>query len=96
MAFKAKLAACGLAAAMTSGCTVEEMQSFALGASVAALAISASQSETYSSAYGPTYCDPGYTLELGYDEYDNPVRFCAPADPFFSQAEFDALAAQAK
>lgn len=96
MTIKAKLVACGLAAAMTSGCTVEEMQSFALGASVAALAISASQSDTYSNAYGPTYCDPGYTLELGYDEYNNPVRFCAPADPYFSQEEFDALAAQAK
>ena len=92
---KAKILVCGAAAVMVSGCTVEEMQSFALGATVALVAASAAQQDTYQSAYGPTSCDYGYTLELGYDEYDNPVRFCAPNSPYMSQEELNALAEQA-
>lgn len=95
---RAKLIAAGLAATMTSGCTYEEMQSFALGATVALVAASAvsESGSDYDNAYGPTYCDPGYTLELGYDEYDRPVRFCAQNSPYMSQEELDALAATAE
>jgi hypothetical protein len=96
---KMKLLAVGLAASLTSACTIEEMQSFAIGASVALVAASAVQGtggDDFDNAYGPTYCDYGYTLELGYDEYDRPVRFCAPEGPYFSQEEMNALAAQAK
>lgn len=97
---KARVLAVTMAAAMTSACTIEEMQSFAIGASVALIAASAAQGvgtgDDYANAYGPTYCDYGYTLELGYDEYDRPVRFCAPDGPYFSQEEISTLAAQAK
>lgn len=95
---KAKLIAAGLAATLVSGCTYEEMQSFALGATVALVAASAASNSgsDYDNAYGPTYCDPGYTLELGYDEYDRPVRFCAPHSPYMSQEELDALGATAE
>lgn len=97
---RVKLMAVALAASTTSACTVEEMQSFALGATVALMAASAAEGggggSDYDNAYGPTYCDPGYTLELGYDEYDRPVRFCAPQAPYMSREEIDALAAQAQ
>ena len=98
MANKAKLLALGLAATTVSGCTYEEMQSFALGATVALAAASLSEQggSDYDRAYGPTSCDYGYTLELGYDEYDRPVRFCAPASPYMSQEELDALGAAAE
>lgn len=101
MKVKAKILACGAAALMTSGCTVEEVQSFALGAAVAAVAISASQEsyesrDDFSRAYGPTSCPSGYSLELAYDDYNDPVRFCALDDPYFSQSELSSLAEQAR
>ena len=95
---KTKFLAIGLAATTLSGCTYEEMQSFALGATVALAAASLSEQggSNYDRAYGPTSCDYGYTLELGYDEYDRPVRFCAPVSPYMSQEELDALGAAAE
>jgi hypothetical protein len=100
MNIKAKLLVVGLAASLTSGCTIEEMQSFALGATVALAAASLSEGgqggDDYTNAYGPTSCDYGYTLELGYDEYDRPVRFCAPYSPYMSQEELNKLSAQAQ
>jgi len=75
MTTKMKLLACGMALTLTAGCTTEELQSFAIGAGVAALAISASQSSA-DNAYGPTSCAYDEKLEVGYDEYNNPVRFC--------------------
>lgn len=96
MTIKKKLMVCALAATMTAGCTVEEMQSFALGATVALVAASAAQDNGHSNAYGPTSCGPGETLEVGYDEYDNPVRFCVYDGPYMNQEQIDALGAQAQ
>ncbi|MEM6475105.1 MAG: hypothetical protein AAF687_02955 [Pseudomonadota bacterium] len=101
MKVKAKILAVGVAAVMTSGCTYDELRGFAIGATVAAVAISASQEahdsrDDFSRAYGPTSCPSGYSLDLAYDDYGDPVRFCAHDDAYFSQSELNALAEQAE
>lgn len=68
----------GLAIVMlTPACTAAELQAFAVGLSAAA------EEYAYQNAAGPTYCNPGYRLELGYDAYNNPVRFCVANDPYY-------------
>lgn len=92
MKLNAKLAICAAAALMTSGCTVEELQSFTIGATAALVLVSATQDNNQGS--GGVDCDRGYRAEVGYDEYDEPVYFCVPSDEYYSQEELDALARQ--
>ncbi|MFL0356168.1 hypothetical protein ACI5KX_06775 [Erythrobacter sp. GH1-10] len=68
-----------------AGCTAAEMQAFTVGLSAAL------DEYAYQNAAGPTYCDPGYRLELGYDAYNNPVRFCVTAGPYYEHVAPDYL-----
>ena len=70
-----------------SGCTAEEMHAFTIG--LAAAADELAYQNSLNAAYGPTYCDYGYTLELGYDSYGNRVRFCAYNGPYYDTLEHD-------
>jgi hypothetical protein len=40
--------------------------------------------DTQVAAYGPTSCGYGQRLELGYDSYNNPVRFCVDDYSYYS------------
>lgn len=75
-----KITVLAAAYASLAACTAAEMQAFTVGLSAAA------QELTYQNALqnaaGPTYCDPGYRLELAYDAYNNPVRFCVYDGPY--------------
>jgi len=68
------------AALCLQACTAAELQAFAVGLSAATEELAYQNALQY--AEGPAYCDPGYRLELGYDEYNNPVRFCVPDRPY--------------
>lgn len=90
----AKLAICAAAGLMTSGCTAEEFQSFTIGAATALVLVSATQGGGGEGGADAVDCDRGYRSAIGYDEYDQPVYFCIPADEYYSQDELDALARQ--
>jgi hypothetical protein len=85
MRCRAKAAAAAVIMLLTPACTPEEMHAIALGVSQALSETYSPYGTDYYSAYGPTYCDPGYRLELGYDGYGNPVRFCSGPDYEYSE-----------
>ena len=87
MNIRGKVLAASGAALLLSGCTAAEWEALAVGLSVAAVAASEMAAEAY--ANGPTSCPYGQTLQHGYDEYGNSIRFCLD-DPYSRGAELEA------